>query len=484
MKWNPFRKKQVQKKLGGIRQRNYDAAKTSDPYGSWGLGGESANQLIWKSLDKIRSRSRDVMRNDSYAKKFKRMVISNVVGPNGVRLQNKAKDNNGKLDQVANDAIEKAWKKFTKSCDVTGTLTFIQLCDLVIGNTVADGEVLIRKVKGRGTFGLELQLIEADHLPTIFNDANRNIKSGIQYDSYGKPIFYHLYKHHPSSGTMLTRGELVQIPADEIIHVYMPDRIGQGRGIPWMHAALNNLKMLNGYLEAELVAARISAAKSGFYTKPEEDVYVGDGTDENGDPVQEVTPGMIETLPPGWDFKSFDPTHSTSAFKDFAKAVLRGVSSGFDVNYNSLANDLEGVNFSSIRAGVLDERDTWMMLQQWFIDTFVTDVYEEWLRMSLLTQKVNLPLQKFDKFNSPHWMARRWAWVDPQKDMTANILAMKAGLKAPSMIASDMGYDIDEIYLAIKRDEEAREKIGITTASDAELLQLLAEINKTEKENA
>ena len=42
-----------------------------------------------------------------------------------------------------------------------------------------------------------------------------------------------------------------------------------------MAAALTRLKMLDGYEEAELVAARTAASKMGFFTSPDGDGYSG-----------------------------------------------------------------------------------------------------------------------------------------------------------------------------------------------------------------
>jgi len=464
-------------------KRNYDAAKTSDLFGSWGASNSSADALLWGSLPLLRARSRDLMRNNPYAKRFRRMAISNVIGPQGITLQNRATDPNGKQDDKANNAIETAWWKWGMRCDVTGRFSFRQVCGMALGSVVADGEVLIRKVRGRGEFGLELQLVEIDHLPEHLNDASRNIRMGIERDNFGKATAYYLYEKHPTDLSSSLSQKLVRVPAEEIIHLYLPDRISQTRGIPWMHAAMTGLKMLGGYEEAELVAARLGAAKGGFYNRPagEEMITGAEGsTPEN--PIQEVTPGMFEVLPEGWSFSPFDPTHPTTAFKDFVKAILRGISSGFDVSYAYLANDLEGVNYSSIRAGVLDERDMWMGLQSWFIESVLEDIYKEWLWMALLSGKVKLPFAKFDKFHAPQWMPRRWAWVDPLKDMHANLLAIKAGLKSPSMVAAEMGNDIEEVYEAIKRDEELRKRLGITTATDAELLQAIQAIGEKSEE--
>ncbi|WP_108062695.1 phage portal protein [Poseidonibacter lekithochrous] len=472
-----------------VQRRTFSAANTGNLYSSWVTSQTTADVDIKRDLRTIRNRSRDLMQNDDYAKKFKSMVKRKVVGKKGIKLQNKAKDSNGNLDKKANQQIEEAWKKWCKKgvCDVTGKYSFIDIQKLAIGAMAEDGEVLIRKVKGyKNDFGFALQLLEADHLDENFNDPQRNILLGIEFDKWGKPIAYHLHKSHP--GNQLIAGMDVsreRVPADEIIHLFLPIRISATRGVPWMHTAMTRMKMTNGYEEAELVGARVAASKGGFYTQKEaEGEYRGDTTIDNV-PTNELTPGEFEVLPKGWDFKSYDPQHPNAAFKDFMKVVLRGVASGLDVSYNSLANDLEGVNFSSLRSGVLEEREVWEELQSWVMEHLHDDVYSDWLDMSLLSAVIALPYFKYDKFNNPHWLARGWQWVDPLKDAQANILLNKEGLKTHTEIFAEMGKDIEEVYEQLAKEIELREKYGIKTLGQAEIMQMLNNIvTDEEKENA
>ncbi len=87
------------------------------------------------------------------------------------------------------------------------------------------------------------------------------------------------------------------------------------------------------------------------------------------------------------------------------------------------------MNFSSICAGLLDERDSWRVLQRWFIDHFCKPLFDKWLRMALLTVLSDISL-------SPHqmrmftWRARGWDWVDPLKDGQASVLECRNGLEA------------------------------------------------------
>ena len=470
------------------QKRNFNAASTSNLYASWIPSNNTANIDIKKDLKSIRNRSRELMRNDDYAKKFKRMIKSNVVGSQGIKLQNQAKDTNGNLDKKANDIIETAWKKWCKkgNCDVTGKYSFIDIMKMAMGTLAEDGEVLIRKVKGfDNEFGFALQLLEADHLDEQYNDKDRNILMGIEYDKWNKPVAYHLHKTHPGNQTLTNRDTTRErIPADEINHLFLPLRISATRGVPWMHTAMTRMKMVNGYEEAELVGARLGASKAGFYTRNQADGEYGGDTVVGGTPVNEVTPGEFEILPEGWDFKSYDPQHPSTAFKDFMKVVLRGISSGLDVSYNTLANDLEGVNYSSLRSGVLEEREVWKDLQKWLAEHLLDDVFADWLDMALLTKTVPLPFFKYEKFNNPTWLPRGFAWVDPLKDMQSNILASKEGLKTHTQIASEMGQDIEELYQQLAKEKELRAKYGITTISEAELMQLIASTvveNQTEE---
>ncbi|MCK7513853.1 MAG: ATP-dependent Clp protease proteolytic subunit [Desulfobacterales bacterium] len=52
-----------------------------------------------------------------------------------------------------------------------------------------------------------------------------------------------------------------RIPAEQILHTFITERINQPRGVPWMHSAMTRLNNLGAYEEAEIVAARIGAAK-------------------------------------------------------------------------------------------------------------------------------------------------------------------------------------------------------------------------------
>jgi lambda family phage portal protein len=251
-----------------------------------------------------------------------------------------------------------------------------------------------------------------------------------------------------------------------MIHAYQSERPEQTRGLPFMTTALSGMKMLDGYLEAELVAARVGASKMGFFVSDAGDGYVGDDKEDDYTPIMSAEAGTFEQLPEGMDFKTFDAQHPTSAFDSFQKAVLRGIASGLGVSYVSLANNLEGVNYSSIRQGTLEERDNYRILQKFMIEHFIEPVFRHWL-LQTMSFKDNflLPPDKYNKFaDNMIYIPRSWGWIDPVKEVKANVDGLNAGVITMQDVQSNYGRDVEELFEQLQREEELAKQYDIAMA--------------------
>lgn len=456
--------------------RRFDAAIVDRLTASWMTSVQSLDADLRGSLDTMRARSRDLFRNNEYAAKFGRMVRNNIVGPEGFILQARVTDPSGAPDSLANRAIESAWWRWMRAsnCDLAGRVGFVQMVRNLITTTARDGEYLVRVItgRGRGEFGLQLQPLDPARLDTTFNRSatagSNAIVMGVELDAYRRPVAYHL---RTGTDPQSIRIDRERVPAAQILHGFVPAEDEQTRGVPWMHAAMRRLKDLDGYREAAVIAARLGASKMGFYTAPNGEPPAADDTDAAGNFVQQAHPGEFGILPPGYDFKSFDPTYPHDQFDAFTKATLRGVASGWGVSYHGLGNDLEGVTYSSIRAGVLEEREEWMALQHWFIDAFLVPVFEAWLEWALLLGAIRLPsgaplpAAKLDKFLAHVWIGRRWGWVDPLKDINASILAIQNGLASPQQVVAAAGRDVEDILDDIASFTALAKSKGVELAS-------------------
>ena len=449
--------------------RRFNATQSSRLTLDWITACLSQDGELKGQLPILRDRSRDLERNNEWVKGFLRSLENNTLGEKGVSLQVRAKEPSGQLDEVANNIIERAWKQWSKvgNCEVTGRLSWVDVQRLILRCIARDGEVLIRMIKK--STGLCLQILEADLLDDSYNaraDNGNEIRFGVEFDSYRRPVAYHLLGNHPGDSQFNADFKRrIRVPAEEIIHPFKTERPEQSRGIPWLVSSMNRLKMLDGYAEAELVAARTGAAKMGFFTKATPDGWTGEIDDDGNLPV-DSSPGTIEELPAGVDFKSWDTNHPNSGYGDFVKSCLRGVATSLGISYNALSNDLEGVNYSSIRAGLIEEREVWKAIQRMMIDHVLEPVFEAWLEIELLSGRLGLPFDKFFKFNAPEFRGRRWAWVDPKKDMEAAVLAMRNRIKPLRDIIAEAGDDIYDVLAKVKEDEELAASYGLSLSEE------------------
>ena len=114
--------------------------------------------------------------------------------------------------------------------------------------------------------------------------------------------------------------------------------------------------------------------------------------------------------------------------------------------YNSLSSDLEGVSYSSIRSGTIEERDQWRVKQSWMINHFMMPIYERWLSMQLLTNSIGLGMTQYESLLDVRWQAKSWNWVDPLKDIKASVEGINAGIKTRSEVISEQGGDIEDVF--------------------------------------
>lgn len=455
--------------------RNFAAGEVSRLTSSWSTSDIAFNASLFSSLSGMRAHSRELARNNEYAKRFLSMVETNVAGPDGFTLQSRAADvgadGKSRPDNVANAIIEREWERWGKRgiCEITGRMGRCDVDRLYVRTLARDGEVLIKRVRGASNrWGYTLQFLDVARLDERYNEdlANGNVvRMSVEMDRSARPVAYWLRKRTPMpvSGYAWT-GERERIPAEDIWHDFIVHDPEQIRGLPWMHAAMVKLWQEGKFEEAAVVAARVGASKVGVIQSPtgEPPENIATGKDSAGNFLTDSEAGQYWTLPTGYELKSWDPSYPSDTFDPFVKACLRGIASGLNVSYVSLANDLEGVNFSSIRQGVLDEREAWKALQNFVAGGFLSAIYTDWMETSLLKRALGpLPASKLEKFNAPQWKPKRWPWVDPLKDMEASVLGINNALRTRTDVVADAGDDFEDVIAQLAAEQEMADKAGV-----------------------
>lgn len=453
----------------------WKGAQRTEINASWTRSSVPINEQIKRDLETLRARSRDLAKNDVHVKKFLRLIKSNVVGRTGIKLQSKVPDQNGKLDQVAIRAVERAYSEFCGwgVANAKGMFTFVELQKLFFDHLFRDGEVLIVEVRGPvNKFNYGLQFLDPEVLSVQNNQDLKNgnkIRMGVETNAGGRVVAYHVSSidtTHSQYYEFHGQG-YIRIPADRVIHRFMAEYADQIRGVPELAVAMNRMKNLDGYEEAEIIGKRISAAKMGFFSRNEEgEGYEGE-QDDDGTLSMDATPGIIEEVGYNVNFHTFDAKHDGASYDAFVKSALRGIAAGLGVSYHSLANDLEGVNYSSGRIGVLEDRDIFMALQDWFVECFIKPVFKSWIEMAVLSGAIKtetggtLRVSDIERYSVASFQGRRWLWVDPLKDMSANEKAINMNLTSRAAIIREQGNDPDEVFKEIAEEKERLKQLGI-----------------------
>lgn len=452
-------------------KRSYKAAQISRLNSGWTTVPTTGNHEFRRSLRILRARARELARNNSHFKKFLTMVRSNVIGPKGIQLQVRAKGINGKeLDEKLNQKIEDAWADWSKkkNCSASGKLSFLDAQNLFVTQLARDGEVLVQKVK-KGKYGFQLKFIDVSYLDETYNvelaNGNRIIMS-VEVDSDDRPVAYYLTT--PASDYNFQR-EIklkVRVPAEEMIHAFLVfDDETQTRGVTWFHSAMLDAKNLGGYKEGVITSARMAANSAGILTEESDDENDFPDEDEDGNQQKiewDISPGSVTVVPKGYTFNQFDPKQPTQNHPQFYKSMLLDLATGLDVNYFSLAGDMEAVNYSSARVGLAEERDIWRGVQTFVIDHFCCEIFGEWSESAWLAGLLpNVTARQFQEIQNPLWRARGWAYINPKEDITANVEGLDNKLGTYTDVLAERGIDIIDHLETLAYEQKLAAKFGV-----------------------
>lgn len=455
----------IQRMVIGDSRRMFESASPDRLTLSWDSNSYTPDQITYSQLEILRSRSRQQARNNDFVVRLIQILQDNIVGAAGFKLRSKINDYNENPDKPARNAVESEWLAFIEQSD------FVEIQQLIISSMVTDGEAfLFIRVDNKGQ--LHPTLIDPVRIDINFNQKRDNgnvIRMGIEYDQYLKPVAYHVnddYRdQHPSVG--LSSGEVkrTRISATQMLHIFRKQFVGQKRGTPWAAPSLGRLFQLGRYEEAALTAARIGAAKMGFFRSEDDEEYTGDG--ESGDMQLNAEAGTFENIG-SMHFEAFDPSYPSGEFKEFMTKTLQSIASGLGVDYHTLGNDLSGVNYSSARVGMLETREYFKTLQGWLIHSLMKPTYQIWLSTSIHFGRITIkqkPLNRgLDYYLPSQWVGRRWDWVDPQKEAAGKQIQYEMRTISLSQIIRERGDEPEEVFKEIAEEDALMKELGITPA--------------------
>jgi len=465
--------------IAGLRtaSRSFSAAETPAWVESWPTSAGSINQDLSRQLPILRSRARATARNDEWAIGYMLRLDDGVLGDAGIPLQMRLKKPDGSFDTVTNARVEEAYSDWGKDCEVSG-MSWREVESLALAAGPEDGELLYRFRTGKGKYGIQIQLLDPALLDvTVHRDWGGNrVRMGIEIDNDGRPLAYWINatKAGDDFGDVMTVGRHVRLPASEVRHCFLRRHVGQMRGYPWLSGGARRLWMLHDFEEAAAVASSNAAKRQGFFYTPDGEAPVGfsdtiissvleaakaQGKVLTPDEVQAITaaaekytttnPGQYDTLPHGTQFVANDSKWPDVSADGYVKQQLRGWSAARGMSYVTAGNDLEAVNYSSARVGIVAEREHYKRLQGILIKWLHTDAFKTVLPYLVLGTRLLAATRIAEYQAAATWQPRRWAGIDPVKEATADEINLKNLTTSRRRIILQRGDDPDEIAAEI-----------------------------------
>ena len=389
----------------------YDAAVTNDDNRRhWsaadGLSAKSANGASIRRT--LRNRARYEIANNSYARGISLTLANDIVGT-GPRLQMLTDD------PAANRTIEIEFSRWSNAVGLAEKLRTMKLA------CCGDGEafgIMTSNPSVQTPVQLDLMLVEADQVTTPFGvNGLSNYIDGIQFDSFGNPVFYHVLKSHPGD-TGTAWGEFGTVATGAMLHLFRVDRPGQVRGIPEITPALPLFAQLRRYTLAVIAAAETAADFAGI-------LYTDSPANGEADAAEPFEPIELEkrslvTMPGGWKMSQIHAEQPTTSYAEFKHEILNEIARCLNMPFNVAAGNSSGYNYAS---GRLDHQTYFKSIRvdQSNMARVVLDrILTAWLNEAILIEGLLPQSVRTTSFDSAH----QWFWdgqehVDPLKEANA-----------------------------------------------------------------
>ncbi len=451
----------------------------------WVPSRAHVNTLIGASGKTVVARARYLTRNNGYAAGAVECFAANLIGT-GIMPSWKIDDATAKAN------VQAAWLAWTDECDAEGVTDFYGLQRRIARELFIAGECFVRFRPRRMSDGLsvplQLELLPSEQLPSERNlslDNGNRVRQGIEFDKIGRRVSYHFWKVHPGDVTQSQNfGEITVVPASEVLHIHDPIESGQIRGLPRLTPAIVALWMLDAYDDAELERKKTAALFSIFIKRQDPGPTFLDKQIEetaqatDGVPTIDLQPGVAHQLLPGEDVTIASPADVGPGYETFQYRTLTKFCASIGLPYAGITSDTVRANYGSQRAALLETRRRIEPLQHGVIVyQLCRAVAARWLDVAVLagTLKLKGYARDASTYQQIDWVTPPWDWVDPLKDIQAEVIAVNARFKPRSRVVQSYGWDPIENDNQIAADQKREKELDIVPVGTQGPIKELAE---------
>lgn len=447
-----------------------------------------ADSDIVGELSTIRARSRDIIRNSSIGAGIIKLMCRGVIG-DGLKLMPAI---NGAVLGLSRERVKEIENKIESEfalwaeslfCDSENTSNFYALQDLAFSSFLENGDVfaLLTYIKNPVTdYTLSINLIESDICITPSQYINAaGVMLGVRKNKYNAPVSYFFKTNLPRNEMQaynyyanILDDEYREVPAydskhrRQLLHIFKKNRVGQTRGIPFLTPVLEQLKQIERYSDAELMASVISSKYTVFIKNPQNETLApasitGEPGAEQHNNDLHLGDGVIAELGEGQDIVIANPARPNAQFADFISFTIKKIGMGLGLPFEVLMQSFTS-SYSASRGSLLEAEKTFLKYRQAFINDFCKPVYEHFLDEMVALGKINAPgydePAKRKAYLNAYWLAPKKSQIDELKEVNAAVARIEAGLSNKTVETMNLTGMKYENVLEIRKHEIEMEK--------------------------
>ena len=398
---------------------------------------------------------RRIVRQSTLAQSYLRQTRINVVGAEGPRPTFSTVQN-------ANDRkkLENLWQQWSLAVSDDGANSWGTFLRSMVTSWARDGRVLaMMRQHSDYPFGFALRPLARDWLVSWHSAISTPVNIAIEeqdgsgYDLVAGKILrksgrikgymfwgdattnrQHLdtYGGYLPYTTLVKSGKAKFVPRESVVDMLIPHEADDVIGFPALMLPIISMLLHIASLDESMAETMNAAAdKMGFITRELGSQSYGvneDYQDENYETPDRFEKNVIEELPPGYNFAAFNPSAPNQDITDYRRMMLKNIAASTGTDYAGLSGDLREVNFSSIRQGVQNARDSYKVIQRDLENTICRPILTALLNTARLSGNLKISERSFTAALQSHWQHRKWSYVDPLKEVKAaeTLLAMGA----------------------------------------------------------
>lgn len=347
----------------------------------------------------------------------------------------------------------------------------------IVRMMLTDGDVLAVFSKDRIVF------IEADRVThgqgRVDPKSERFLSSGVEMDSLGEPLFYHVASY--ANGGSMVDTKTTAVDAKDCCLIMEQDWLGQPRGIPRLGSAGDAIYRLEEF-QADTALAAAIAAQVAFWTKTSAPDLAGSllpspSPSPSPDPSVNVTPGQGVTEPGMFvhlganeEVGMLRSEQPGPNYESFVHSQLRQIGAAFDLPMEALALDLSQTNFHSARSALLLAQRS---CEQWHaaLRPFLVRWYTHAVRAVLAVavdaaadggdtgDQAALP----DNWERHEWIRPAPPVLDPEAMARADIAGLSSLTTTLAEVYGRKGQDWTEALEQLARERDEMKRLGLST---------------------